>query len=87
MRTRWTRHSTQEYVLEFLRWLDADRAGLPARYQRRLERVIARYGVDSHGDRGGLERATFWLFRAFSRVPELADLVDRGAGPSAAARR
>ncbi|HEY5137334.1 MAG TPA: carboxyl transferase domain-containing protein [Candidatus Nanopelagicales bacterium] len=72
--------STQEYVLEFLRWLDADRAGLPARYQRRLERVIARYGIDSHGDRGGLERATFWLFRAFSRVPELADLVTEVLG-------
>ena len=72
--------STQEYVLEFLRWLDADRAGLPARYQRRLERVIARYGIDSHGDRGELERATFWLFRAFSRVPELADLVTEVLG-------
>ena len=73
-------NSTQEYVLEYLRWLDADRAGLPAHYQRRLERVIAWYGVDSHGDRDGLERATFWLFRAFSRVPELADLVTEVLG-------
>lgn len=72
--------STQEYVLEFLRWLDADRAGLPARYQRRLERVLARYGIAGLGDRGGLERATFWLFRAFSRVPELADLVTEVLG-------
>ena len=71
--------STQEYVLEFLRWLDADRAGLPAHYRRRLERVLARYGVDI-GDRSGLERATFWLFRAFSRVPELADLVTEVLG-------
>ena len=72
--------STQEYVLEFLRWLDADRAGLPARYQRRLERVLARYGVEGIGDRGRLERATFWLFRAFSRVPELADVVTEVLG-------
>jgi acetyl/propionyl-CoA carboxylase alpha subunit/acetyl-CoA carboxylase carboxyltransferase component len=75
--------STQEYVLEFLRWLDADRARLPARYQRRLERVLARYGLDGLdgiGDRGRLERATFWLFRAFSRVPELADLVTEVLG-------
>ena len=62
-------NSTQEYLLAFLQWLDADRAGLPERYRRRLERVLARYGVDSLGDRGGLERATFWMFRSFSRVP------------------
>ncbi|GAA4397759.1 biotin carboxylase N-terminal domain-containing protein [Fodinibacter luteus] len=67
--------STQEYVLEFLRWLDADRVGLPSRFRQRLERVLSRYGVDDLADRARLERATFWLFRAFSRVPELADLV------------
>ena len=43
----------QEYVIEFLRWLDADRAGLPARYRRRLERVLARYGVDGVDAAGG----------------------------------
>ena len=73
-------NSTQEYVLEFLRWLDADRAGLPAHYRRRLERVLARYGIDGLDDRGVLERATFWLFRSFSRVPELADLVTEVLG-------
>ncbi len=67
--------SSQEYVIEFLRWLDAERAGLPGGYRRRLERVLARYGVDAASDRSSLERATFWLFRSFSRVPELADLV------------
>ena len=72
--------STQEYVLEFLRWLDADRAGLTASYRRRLERVLARYGVDGLGDRAWLEQATFWLFRSFSRVPELADLVTEVLG-------
>jgi acetyl/propionyl-CoA carboxylase alpha subunit/acetyl-CoA carboxylase carboxyltransferase component len=72
--------STQENVLEFLRWLDADRAGLTASYRRRLERVLARYGVDGLGDRAWLEQATFWLFRSFSRVPELADLVTEVLG-------
>ena len=67
--------STQEYLIEFLRWLDPDRAGLPDRYRRRLERALSRYGVDGSDDGELLERATFWLFRSFSRVPELADLV------------
>ena len=67
--------STQEYFIEFLRWLDAERAGLPGRYRRRLERALARYGVDGAGDVDLVQRATFWLFRSFSRVPELADLV------------
>jgi acetyl/propionyl-CoA carboxylase alpha subunit/acetyl-CoA carboxylase carboxyltransferase component len=67
--------STQEYVLAFLQSLDPDRSGLPGRYRRRLERVLARYGGDGFADRVWLERATFWMFRSFSRVPELADLV------------
>src|ERR1019366_2777130 len=53
---------------------------LPTSYRRRLERVLARYGVDGLGDRAWLERATFWLFRSFSRVPELADLVTEVLG-------
>ena len=72
--------STQEFVLEYLRWLDPDRGGLPASFRRRLERVLARYGVDGPEDRALLERATFWLFRSFSRVPELADLVTEVLG-------
>ncbi len=72
--------SSQEYVIEFLRWLDPDRAGLPPRYRRRLQRVLARYGVDGSTERDTLERATFWLFRSFSRVPELADLVTEVLG-------
>ncbi len=67
--------SSQEYVIEFLRWLDVERAGLPSGYRRRLERALARYGVEGTPNRPLLERATFWLFRSFSRVPELADLV------------
>ncbi len=67
--------SSQEFVIEFLRWLDVERAGLPGGYRRRLERALARYGVEGTHNRVVLERATFWLFRSFSRVPELADLV------------
>ena len=67
--------SSQEYVIEFLRWLDPERAGLPVGYRRRLERALARYGVEGTRDRPALERATYWLFRSFSRVPELADVV------------
>ncbi len=72
--------STQEFVLEYLRWLDPDRGGLPEKFRRRLGRVLARYGVEGPQDRALLERATFWLFRSFSRVPELADLVSEVLG-------
>ena len=37
--------STQEYLLSYLQWLDADRAGLPDSYRRRLEQALLRYGV------------------------------------------
>ena len=37
--------SAQEYVLSYLQWLDPKRAGLPAAFKARLEKVLARYGV------------------------------------------
>ena len=67
--------NTQEYFLAFLQWLDADRAGLPDGYRRRLERALRRYGVATLADRAGLERATMWMFRSFTRVPDVAAVV------------
>ena len=37
--------SSQEYLLAFLQWLDAERAGLPASFVVRLEVALGRYGV------------------------------------------
>jgi acetyl-CoA carboxylase carboxyltransferase component len=70
-----TAQNTQEYLLAFLQWLDADRAGLPDRYRARLERALKRYGVTGLDRSEGLEQAMLWMFRSFSRVPEAAPYV------------
>ncbi|MFN8096776.1 MAG: carboxyl transferase domain-containing protein [Dermatophilaceae bacterium] len=67
--------NTQEFFLAFLQWLDPDRAGLPAGYRARLQTALARYGVTSLSDRDALQSATLWMFRSFSRVPELVPVV------------
>ncbi len=67
--------NTQEYFLSFLQWLDADRAGLPDRYRTRLEHALRRYGVAGLERSDILERAMLWLFRSFTRVPEVAPYV------------
>jgi acetyl/propionyl-CoA carboxylase alpha subunit/acetyl-CoA carboxylase carboxyltransferase component len=67
--------STQEYLLSYLQWLDADRAGLPDSYRRRLERALRRYGVRGLDRTPELEEAVVWMFRSFSRVNELVPAV------------
>ena len=67
--------NTQEYFVAFLQWLDADRAGLPGGYRRRLEAALARYGVTGLGRTRAMESALLWMFRSFARVPELAPAV------------
>ncbi|MGA8046790.1 MAG: carboxyl transferase domain-containing protein [Dermatophilaceae bacterium] len=67
--------NTQEYLIDFLTDLDADRAGLPEGYRARLERAVARYGVTGLRRGRALEAAVTWLFRSFERVPALAPAV------------
>ena len=67
--------STQEYLLSFLQWLDADRAGLPDSYRRRLEQALLRYGVRGLERTPELEEAVTWMFRSFRRVGELFGAV------------
>ncbi|WP_168582916.1 carboxyl transferase domain-containing protein [Gephyromycinifex aptenodytis] len=67
--------NTQEYFIAFLQWLDADRAGLPARYRVRLERALARYDVSGLEHSSQLESAMLWMFRSFSRVPALVPAI------------
>ena len=67
--------STQEYLLSYLQWLDADRAGLPDAYRRRLERALLRYGVRGLERTPELEEAVVWMFRSFRRVAELVPVV------------
>jgi acetyl/propionyl-CoA carboxylase alpha subunit/acetyl-CoA carboxylase carboxyltransferase component len=67
--------STQEYLLAYLQFLDADRAGLPDTYRRRLERALARYGVTGLERTPELESAVLWMYRSFGRVLEVAPVV------------
>ncbi len=67
--------NAQEYFIAFLRWLDADRAMLPASYRSRLEIALGRYGVRGLGHTRALEAALLWMFRSFARVPELAPVI------------
>ncbi len=70
-----TASGTQEYLLAFLQWLDADRAGLPPEYRGRLQAALARYGVTSLDRTPELDAAVVWMFRSFSRVAELVPVA------------
>ncbi|MFZ2013304.1 MAG: carboxyl transferase domain-containing protein [Nocardioides sp.] len=70
-----TSASTQEYLLAYLQWLDADRAGLPDAYRERLVSALARYGVVGLERTPKLEAGVVWMFRSFSRVGELVPVV------------
>ena len=67
--------NTQEYLLSFLQWLDADRARLPESYRRRLQRALERFGVRGLDPGPELESALMWLFRSLSRLAELTPIV------------
>ena len=67
--------NTQEYLLSFLQWLDADRAGLSESYRRRLERALERFGVRGLEPSPELESALMWLFHSLSRLAELTPIV------------
>ncbi len=67
--------NTQQYLVSFLQWLDADRAGLPDGYRLRLERALERFGVRGLRRTPELEAALMWLFRSFSRLGELSPVV------------
>jgi acetyl-CoA carboxylase carboxyltransferase component len=66
---------TQEHLLAFLQWLDADRAGLPHEYRSRLARALRRYGIDGLDRSPALEQAVVWLFRSVHRLDRLAPVV------------
>ncbi len=67
--------STQEYLLAYLQWMDADRAGLPDSYRALLEAALTRYGVVGLERTPALDAAVVWMFRSFSRVGELVPVV------------
>ncbi len=69
------RENTQEYLISFVQWMDAERARLPESYRERLLRALARYGVSDLDRDAELEAALTRLFRSFSRLAEISGLV------------
>ena len=67
----------REYFHAYLRTLDAERAGLPPSFVRRLARVLDHYGVDAvpagagpiAGPTDDLEATLFWIYMAQERAP------------------
>ncbi len=67
--------NTQQFLVAFLQWLDAERAGLSPGYRDRLQDALARYGVTDLDDTPALRTALMRMFRSFARLPELAPVI------------
>ncbi len=57
-------HSSREHFHTFLRSLDTERGGLPEEFRRRLERVLAHYGIRDLDRTPALEEAVLRVFLA-----------------------
>jgi acetyl/propionyl-CoA carboxylase alpha subunit/acetyl-CoA carboxylase carboxyltransferase component len=62
-------HSPREYFHTYLQSLDVERAGLPEKFQGRLQRVLGHYGVAGLERTPELEEAVFRIFLAQQRAP------------------
>ena len=72
MNTELRVHSPREYFHSYLQTLDVERSGVPDSFTRRLETVLAHYGVDSLDRTPQLEEAVFRIFLAQQRsAPDL----------------
>ncbi|MCE6997172.1 ATP-grasp domain-containing protein [Saccharothrix sp. S26] len=68
-------HSAREYFHTYLQSLDVERSGLPERFQRRLAKALAHYGVTSFDRTPELEAAVFRIFLALQRSTADAGVV------------
>ena len=69
--------SAQEYVLTYLRTLDAERGNFPAWFVERLRRAVRHYGVDSLERTAALDEAWLRIDRSHQRVHEQVAVVMR----------
>ena len=69
--------SAQEYVLTYLRTLDAERGNLPPWFVERLRRALRHHGVDSLERSAALDEAWLRIVRSHQRVQEQVALVTR----------
>ena len=67
--------NTQGYLLSYLQWMDAERAGVPDGYRDRLLAALSHYDVTSLERTPALDAAVVWMFRSFARVGELVPVV------------
>ena len=68
-------HSAREYFHTYLQSLDVERSGLPERFQRKLAKALAHYGVTSLDRTPELEAAVFRIFLASQRATADAGVV------------
>ncbi|MEV8435898.1 carboxyl transferase domain-containing protein [Actinosynnema sp. NPDC051121] len=68
-------HSAREYFHTYLQSLDVERSGLPERFQARLAKALAHYGVTSLDRTPELEAAVFRIFLALQRATADAGVV------------
>ncbi|WP_433293651.1 carboxyl transferase domain-containing protein [Actinoplanes sp. CA-030573] len=68
-------HSPREYFHAYLQSLDVERAGLPERFQARLAKALAHYGVAELERTPELEAAVFRIFLAQQRAAADATAV------------
>ncbi|TWP33920.1 ATP-grasp domain-containing protein [Leekyejoonella antrihumi] len=72
MHTELRVHSPKEYFHSYLQTLDIERSGLPDSFSRRLESVLAHYGITELDRTPALEEAVFRIFLAQQRsAPDL----------------
>src|SRR4029453_3389088 len=69
--------SAQEYVLTYLRTLDAERGELPGWFVERLRRALAHHGVTSFERSAALDESWLRIYRARQRVGEQVAVVMR----------
>jgi acetyl-CoA carboxylase carboxyltransferase component/biotin carboxyl carrier protein len=69
--------SAQEYVLTYLRTLDAERGNLPSWFIERLRRAVRHHGVGSLERTAALDEAWLRLDRSHQRVQEQVAVVMR----------
>ena len=68
-------HSAREFFHTYLQSLDVARSGLPDRFQRKLAKALAHYGVTSLERTPELEAAVFRIFLALQRATADAGVV------------
>src|SRR6185437_2770732 len=68
-------HSPREYFHSYLRSLDVERAGVPAAFQAKLERVFRYYDVASVDRTPELEAAVYRIFLAQQRMAAGAGVI------------